>query len=199
MFNLVNFGTGTVTYSTLPPVSLRAIYGGSQFSVTDANTVLGNSVGELIRFQRNTDHVGILIRNSVVGGNSNPMLLSEAIAGNSQNWSVRVTGDANHRLLTRANGTFEWGDGTNVRDTLLSRTAAGTLTLTFAGAATTSILDIPGSLQLGKTTVDLGGGAGVLGMANAVTAPAKPPCQPPSRLPASPKSKTTLIFRPSHK
>ncbi len=175
MYNLVNFSTGLVTYNTTPPVSNRAILNGSQLQVADTTSAPTNARDELVQIRRVSDHVGLLVRNSTPAGNANAAVLIDGSTTASQGLGIRLITDTNHRFLARTGGTLEWGDGTASRDVTLGRTAAGTLTLNNAGAATTSVLDLPGSLQIGQYTVDLGGGSGVVSIANASTVPSSNP------------------------
>lgn len=57
-------------------------------------------------------------------------ILVERGAGNLFAFKSQVTGDAEYRFRTDANGQIEWGDGTNPRDTTLERVGAGQLKIT---------------------------------------------------------------------
>lgn|GEM_PF-1588343 len=174
-YNLINFSTGAITYNATPPTSNRNILNNSVLQVNEATAPASTTISQLVHFQRSTDHVLALMRNSSGTGNNNPILLLEGNTTTSQTFAGRLIGDTNTRLMTRANGTVEWGDGTNTRDVTLSRSSAGNLALAPGGSATTAGLGINGSVQVGKTSLDLGSGVGVLGIANATTAPTTNP------------------------
>lgn len=79
-----------------------------------------------------------------------------------------VTGDSFDRYRLTADGGQAWGPGTATRDTTLRRTAVGVLATDNTFAALTG-------LQVGSVTTDFGGGAGVIGVKNATTAPTANP------------------------
>jgi hypothetical protein len=77
-----------------------------------------------------------------------------------------VTGDVTNRLRVFIDGKHEWGDGTNARDVNLYRSSAGVL-------KTDQSLHVVQNLRINTTSV--GSGVGVVGIANATTAPAGTP------------------------
>jgi hypothetical protein len=78
----------------------------------------------------------------------------------------QATGDATRRWVAFADGKQEWGDGTNPRDTNLYRSGAGLL-------ATDGSLLVGANLRI--NTASVGGGTGVVGIANAAVAPTGTP------------------------
>lgn len=83
-------------------------------------------------------------------------------------FQAQVTGDTIFRFRAFADGVMEWGPGNAGRDTKLRRAALGLL-------ATDTAFAVGTSLQVNATTPDLGGGAGVIGIKNATTAPTTNP------------------------
>jgi hypothetical protein len=78
-----------------------------------------------------------------------------------------VSGDAVNRYRVLVDGKHEWGDGTATRDANLYRSAAGRL-------KTDTDLGVGRNLFVGNTTSS-GSGQGVIGFANASTAPSSTP------------------------
>lgn len=78
---------------------------------------------------------------------------------------IRVAGDANSRLRINSDGKIEWGGNGSAVDTTLQRDTAGVL-------RTPHTLRVDTNLLLNTTSV--GGGVGVIGIANAATAPGTP-------------------------
>lgn len=84
-------------------------------------------------------------------------------------------GSANRLYVMKNNGTLEWGDGTAARDTFLSRSAAGTLSVTATTASTGSTsgaLVVSGGAGFAKDiwigTVRVGNGNGQYGSNTAI-------------------------------
>lgn len=80
--------------------------------------------------------------------------------------ALSVNGDANNRFAIDPTGILGWGSGSTTRDVTLFRASAG-------------VLETAGTLHAGTNfrlnTTSLGGGTGVLAMANAGTPPALTP------------------------
>lgn len=81
-------------------------------------------------------------------------------------YQATVTGDSVNRYRVLADGTVEWGSGAATRDAKLYRSSAGVL-------RTDTSFHIVQNLRLNTTSV--GGGVGVIGLANATTLPGSNP------------------------
>jgi hypothetical protein len=79
---------------------------------------------------------------------------------------AQVAGDTQKRFQVLVDGSLSWGSGAATLDTTLYRAAAGRLKTDTALHAGTNVL---------VNTTSVGGGTGVLGMANATTAPTANP------------------------
>jgi hypothetical protein len=84
----------------------------------------------------------------------------------ARSWQGQVSGDTTTRHVTYVDGKQEWGTGAATRDTNLYRSNVAVLKTDGALQATTA---------LRLNTTSLGGGIGVLGMADATTPPAGTP------------------------
>ncbi|MDC2953395.1 hypothetical protein PO587_02875 [Streptomyces gilvifuscus] len=82
-------------------------------------------------------------------------------------YQARLAAEGTARLVIYADGKAEWGDGTNTRDANLYRSAAGRL-------KTDTALSVGTTLFVNNTT-SVGGGVGVIAIANATTAPTTNP------------------------
>lgn len=80
----------------------------------------------------------------------------------------QVTGDTQQRFTRRLDGQMGWGSGSVATDTNLRRSAAATL------ATDNQFASVQG-IQVGGATASFGGGVGVIGLANASTAPTTNP------------------------
>lgn len=76
-----------------------------------------------------TLNVGSALNVSGISTLSNYAVVSRAAAANAALFAQQ-TGDAVARWNVACDGTTQWGDGTNARDTAINRTAAGELTVT---------------------------------------------------------------------
>jgi hypothetical protein len=85
------------------------------------------------------------------------------LAGESQ-----ITGDTQQRYTQRLDGQMAWGTGAATSDTNLRRSGVGVL-------ATDNNLAAVLGVQVGAATTAFGGGVGVIGIANAATAPTSNP------------------------
>lgn len=111
-----------------------------------------------------TDANAISSINSAAGGNPNaPHLRTESTTTASLALATRVTGDAASRFVQTVDGAMAWGSGGGSRDTTLFRDAVDRL-------RTGDSLRVDLNLMINTTSV--GGGTGVIGIANASTVPA---------------------------
>ena len=78
----------------------------------------------------------------------------------------QVSGDTQARSVIYADGKIEWGSGSAARDTNLYRSSAGVV-------KTDQSLHVTRNLLINTTS--LGGGSGVIAIANATTVPSTPP------------------------
>lgn len=85
------------------------------------------------------------------------------LAGQSQ-----ITGDTQQRFTQRLDGQMAWSSGAASSDTDLRRSGVGVL-------ATDNTLAAVQGVQVGAATTSFGGGVGVVGIANAATAPTSNP------------------------
>lgn len=139
---------------------------------TDTALVVGTQLGvgtnpngtDSVTISLATDNAGINLTNTTGAGNTAaPLYRGETATSGSLLLTSRVTGDTVTRLAVTAAGAFSWGPGgSTARDTDLSRTAAGVL-------GTTSSFQVGVNLRINTTSV--GGGTGVLGIANASVVP----------------------------
>lgn len=97
-----------------------------------------------------------------IGGTANATVAATTTTA----YAALVTGDPFDRYRTYGDGKQEWGPGNAARDTNQYRSNPGVLKTDGALQATTS---------LRLNTTSLGGGVGVLALANATTAPASNP------------------------
>lgn len=123
------------------------------------------------------------------GGTISQINLSGATTG-ANTLTSKVSGDANPRLQTRADGRLEWGSGSATPDTFLRRTGVNALTtdggFTVVGSAAISAttestaLTVAGGATVSKSltvggSASLGGAQGALGLKNITTAPTADP------------------------
>jgi hypothetical protein len=128
---------------------------GASPSATARLTVTNSAAGQLAAFTRTAT------------GDSAPLVVF--LAGDTttaQAIGVSVSGDAVNRFGLDPTGKLTWGDGTNARDAELYRSSANVLATDHWFRATQG---------LRINTTSLGGGVGVLAMANATTAPTSNP------------------------
>ena len=91
---------------------------------------------------------------SALGGDTSYFSRLGASVANSWTLASGVSGDAQRRLIIRASGAMTWGDGTNVGDTNLYRSAADTLRtddnliVAAAGTAANSVATIDATQTL---------------------------------------------------
>lgn len=84
-----------------------------------------------------------------------------AVAVTDRMFDLKVSGDANSRFATDANGKMEWGDGIETRDTMLYRAAA-------------NILETPGWFSLGGRLLLSSAHGGFMEMKEQSAPPARP-------------------------
>ncbi|MFI5687925.1 hypothetical protein [Streptomyces sp. NPDC051636] len=132
---------------------------GTQLSV---GTVPNGS--DVVTVSLATDNAGINLTNTLAGGNtSSPLYRGETATSSSLLLTSRVTGDTVTRLAVTAGGVFSWGPGgSTARDVNLYRMSA-------AVVGTDNSFQVGANLRINTTSV--GGGTGVIGLANAGTAP----------------------------
>ena len=149
--------TGTLLNSALTISRATGNVGWNTLPATDARVKSSNS----------TDMMSLYTVNTVAGGNLNqPHWRAESTTATSVLWAHRVTGDAATRFLARIDGQMQWGDGTNARDVTLYRSSADVL-------KTDDTFQVEANLRVRTTSV--GGGVGVIGIANAGTLPTGTP------------------------
>jgi hypothetical protein len=107
--------------------------------------------------------VALTITPTATGGQAALVTGTDATA---RSWQGQVSGDTTTRSVMYVDGKQEWGSGAATRDTNLYRSNPAVLKTDGALQATTS---------LRLNTTSLGGGVGVVALANATTAPASTP------------------------
>lgn len=129
---------------------------------------IGQGAGASIKFQVSNSATGQLAQFTRTStSDSSPVVL--VLAGDTTTSSalaLSVNGDAVNRFAVDPAGSMSWGSGSAARDVTLFRAAAG-------------VLETAGTLHAGTNfrlnTTSLGGGSGVLAMANASVVPASNP------------------------
>lgn len=101
------------------------------------------------------------LTSTLLGGTGSSHVFMESADTIYRLIDARVTGDANARAVMLMD-RIEWGDGVNGRDTNLYRSSANVL-------RTDDTFHVDVNLRL--RTTDLGGGSGVIAIANATTVP----------------------------
>lgn len=110
-----------------------------------------------------TDNNGINALNTLAGGNTTaPLYRGESATSGSLLMTSRVTGDSSSRFAAFVTGQLSWGPGNATRDVNLYRIAA-------AVVGTDNSFQVGANLRINTSSV--GGGTGVIGIANAATAP----------------------------
>lgn len=120
----------------------------------------GSAAGMLI--VRNTG-AALTVRPTATGGQG------ALVTGNdptTRAYQGQVNGDTIVRSVIYADGKIEWGSGSATRDTNLYRSSAGVV-------KTDQSLHVTKNLRINTTS--LGGGSGVIAIANATTVPSTPP------------------------
>jgi hypothetical protein len=107
--------------------------------------------------------VAVTVNALAAGGQA---LLVNGADNVSAAYQATVTGDTTNRYRVFTDGKTEWGPGNTARDVNLYRSSAGVL-------RTDQSLHVAQNLRMNTTSV--GGGVGVIGLANATTAPTGSP------------------------
>lgn len=133
-----NSPTGTATASIQVDSGSRATIIAP--NVTTATVYTGNvtTLGGLLRNEFFVSGSTIGVRaTTLTGSGSNTQPIFQARGVDSSNFALTslVTTDAASRFAATVAGALSWGDGTNARDTTLSRTAANVLGVTTADLA----------------------------------------------------------------
>jgi hypothetical protein len=149
-------GGATATDTDLYRESAGVLQTDSQFNAPLAEVNGASSTGEVLQ-----------VTNTVTAP-TNPNLVVWSETSTDTAIGVRVTGDTKSRLDTDSTGKFKWGaGGSSASDTNLYRNAAAEL-------KTDDNLTVAESLTVGGAQL-LAGGAGVVGLVNAGTAPTTTP------------------------
>jgi len=135
---------------------------------SDGNIVIGSAVVTSARATiawSTSGHHGVSLIPSVSPGTS-AAVDAQMTATGDRAYQATVAGDANRRLVIFGDGRHEWGDGTAARDTVLYRSSADVL-------RTDDSFHV--GINLRMNTTSMGGGVGVIGLANAGTVPVSNP------------------------
>ncbi len=125
------------------------------------------AAANLITASQAADAQVLASTNTLAGGNVNaPHLYLESATAASVATTSRVTGDTSSRFLQLVTGEMQWGPGNASRDTNLFRDAADRL-------RTNDSFRVDVNVMVATTSV--GGGTGVIGIANAAVAPPNTP------------------------
>ena len=143
---------------------------------TDAAMVVGTQLGvgtnpngsDAVTVSLATDNSGLNVTNTNGTGNtSSPLYRGETATAGSLLLTSRVTGDTVTRLAVTASGVISWGPGgSTARDVNLYR-------MNTAVVGTDNSFQVGTNLRINTTSV--GGGTGVIGIANAAAAPTANP------------------------
>lgn len=166
--SVANGGTGSATQNFVDLTTTQTVAGAKTLN----NNLTMNNV-QLIS-NRSADSSAINITYSTTTNATNSAIAYTGVDATGRVLSAQVTGDTVGRLLVDVNGALSWGSGTAGRDTTLSRTAAGVLTLG-SNLLVSSTLKTGSNITLGQTTTLGSGGVGVLELANAGTTPTANP------------------------
>ncbi|MEU8003218.1 hypothetical protein AB0B66_18835 [Catellatospora sp. NPDC049111] len=162
------WGDGTTRDVNLHRVAAGRLKTDGNFTVQGALSVGTTPSGsDMVTILQSTDTNAMSLTNNVAGGNTQaPLLRLESATATSLMLTTRATGDAASRWLVTATGAMQWGDGTNAKDVNLFRDAADRLRTNDSFRADINLL---------LNTTSVGGGVGVLGIADAATVPTANP------------------------
>jgi hypothetical protein len=133
---------------------LRIVRSTGQVAVGGLN---GSSAG--LTVTRASSSPAVTVTNTVASGQAVSAVMADAA---SSAYQARLSGDTINRFRVAADGRLEWGSGTANRDVNLYRSSADTL-------RTDDSLRVDGNVYL--STTSLGGGSGVIAIANAKVVP----------------------------
>jgi hypothetical protein len=150
--------------------------GGAQASYLGAGTAPSTTIPLLVT-GGSADVVAarFLTSASGGGGNTQPIVQAQGEDVVNRAFAALLATDTANRWTVYADGTTQWGTGSANRDVQLQRTAAGQLTLSSLVTPGAAYYLVGGSVLVGGTSVLGDGGAGVLALANAGTAPSANP------------------------
>lgn len=171
----IGLATGPVASPTYNYNNPWGTDSGSNFTIAGNGNLLIPGTGQ-INIGNGAQAVPLSVRESASGqvaviartstGDTSPLVQVLGGETSSNNLVLSVQGDVVNRFAVQATGQLNWGDGTATRDTNLYRSAA-------AVVKTDGWLSATQGLRVNTTS--LGGGTGVIAIADATTAPTSTP------------------------
>ncbi len=140
---------------------------GNDARIVGAVQDVGDTMTGTLTVNQSADSPSIYGQNTNVGGNVNsPHYRADSATSGSLVLASRVTGDSVSRYVQTIAGAMSWGSGSATRDTNLFRASADVL-------QTDDSFHVGTNLRVNTTS--LGGGVGVVAIANAGTVPTSDP------------------------